>query len=520
MNKRIVILMVAGSFLLALACNGKKKDTTPNGGNGGDGNGGGGGGVFARKVVKKLSTKAKKAFKRVEQDVKAILQEAKGRGGKWTASDCEKVADAFEKVARQVSGEKPAVARARFNQGVAYSKCGMDSKAKNAYQAALNANPNYAPAKVNLAEMAARNGNHAAAYQTFLQAFLARPQNIDANYNLAVIFERKARKGEPAPTVLRNFWRKLKFESKTSFDIAEAHLRMVLARASAGKDVRSAVLNLKAYTLLSLLYFQQSKKRKHRSKLMLAKLVLKEALKVFKKPVIKGKYCKTPETPSDFDLAAAQLRNLTGLLLLRDKRLVEAMYRFEAALKCDANNVESHMNRAAIALGFRGYGIAHVSFKRVLKQQPKRVDAIVGLGVALRGLASTVPPMKRDEFYNKAGAQYKKALAINPNYTDAIYNLGHLYMDYVNNKDKAEKWYKEYLTKPRKYTNRKARKEAKEQIAEIAYQRKVEAKMKRMEGDAARRREEQRRRAAATPPPMPPPMPPPRGMKTMRPMGM
>jgi tetratricopeptide (TPR) repeat protein len=502
--------MVAGSFLLALACNGKKSGgTTPEGGGGG---GDDSGGVFAKKTEKKLSTKAKKAFKKVEQDVKAVLNDAKNRGGKWTRSDCEKVADAFEKVARQVSGEKIAVARARFNQGVAYSKCMLDSKAKEAYQAALSAVSSYAPAKVNLAEMAARRGNHSAAYQTFLQAFLAQPQNIDANYNLAVIFERKARRGEPAPEVLKRFWRRLKFESRTSFDIAEAHLRMVLARSSAGKDERSAVLNLKAYTLLSLLYFQQSKKRKHRSKLMLAKLVLKEALKTFKKPVVKGKYCKTPEAPTDFDLAAAQLRNLTGLLLLRDKRLVEAMHRFEAALKCDANNVESHMNRAAIALGFRGYQIAHISFKRVLKQQPKRVDAIVGLGVALRGLASTVPPMKRDEFYNKAAAQYRKALSINPNYTDAIYNLGHLYMDYVNDKDKAEKWYKEYLAKPRRYTSRTARKEAKEQIAEIAYQRVVEAKMQKMERDAKRRREEQRRRAAAMPPPMERPMTAPKGM--------
>ncbi len=519
MKKRITILMIAGSFLLALACNGKKNGgTTPDPDNG---NNNGSSSVFTKKKQKKLSKKAKKAFKKVEQDVKAILKEAKNRGGKWTSSDCEKVADAFERVARQVSGEKRAVARARFNQGVAYSKCSMDAKAKSAYRNALNAVPNYAPAKVNLAELAARGGNHNAAYQTFLQAFLARPQNVDANYNLAVIFERKARKGEPAPAVLRNFWRKLKFESKTSFDIAEAHLRMVLARSSAGKDVRSAVLNLKAYTLLSLLYFQQSKKRKHRSKLMLAKLVLKEALKVFKKPVIKGKFCKTPESPSDFDLAAAQLRNLTGMILLRDQRLVEAMYRFEAALKCDANNIESHMNRAAIALGFRGYAIAHISFKRVLKLQPKRVDAIVGLGVALRGLAAVQPPMKRDAFYNKAAAQYRKALSINPNYTDAIYNLGHLYMDYVNNKDKAEKWYKEYLAKPRKFTVRKARKEAKEQIAEIAYQRKVEAKMKRMEGDAARRREEERRRRAAMPPPvMTRPRKAPMGMGAMKPRGM
>ncbi len=516
MRKRFVILMVAGSFALALGCSGKGGKTTPGSDNasGGDGAGGaGGGGVFARKKPeRKLSKKAKKAFKKVEQDVKAIIEAAKHRGGKWTTSDCEKAADAFAKVARKVSGEKRAVARARFNQGVAYSKCRMDAKAKEAYQAALGAVPTYAPAKVNLAEMAAREGNTDAAYQTFLQAFLARPQNIDANYNLAVIFERKARRGEPAPEVLRRFWRRLKFESKTAFDIAEAHLRMVLARSSAGKDVRSAVLNLKAYTLLSLLYFQQSKKRRHRSKLMLAKLVLKEALKVFKKPMVKGKYCKSPESPTDFDLAAAQLRNLTGMILLRDQRLVEAMYRFEAALKCDANNIESHMNRAAIALGFRGYKIAFDSFSRVLKQQPRRVDAIVGLGVALRGLASTVPPMRRDEFYKKAAAQYKKALSIDPNYTDAIFNLAHLYMDYVNDKDKAERWYKAYLAKPTKYTKRKVRKEVREQIAEIAYQRKVEAKMKRMEDAARRRRDAAARRRSATPPPMGMPAGMPRGM--------
>jgi tetratricopeptide (TPR) repeat protein len=161
----------------------------------------------------------------------------------------------------------------------------------------------------------------------------------------------------------------------------------------------------------------------------------------------------------------------------------------------------------------------------VLKIQPRRVDAIVGLGVALRGLASAVPGPQRDEYYTKAAAQYRRALSVDPNHTDAIYNLGHLYMDYVNNKDKAEKWYKEYLSKATRYTSAAARKSAREQLSEIAYQRKVEAKMKKMEQDSKRRREEQ-------PPPMTTPPPPamdrpmdrprtaPKGMDAMPPRDM
>ena len=459
--------------------------------------------------------------------MQSIVRAAKARGGKWKESDCERTAEAFARVAKENAGERNAVARARYNEGVAWSKCGDDAKARSAYRSALQANPRYAPAKVNLAELAARGGNPAAAYRTFLEAFLSAPENLDANYNLAVIFEQKARSGEQAPEELKSFWRKIKLYPKTAFDLAELHLRMVLAKSSAGSSMRAATLNLKAYTLLALLYFKQSAQKKHRSKLMLARLVITEAQKVFKKPKVKGTYCKAAETPSDFDIAVAQLRNLTGLVLLRRKLLVEAMYKFEAALKCDANFVEAHMNRAAIALGFRGYWIAHDSFKRVLKQKKGNVDAIIGLGVAYRGIASAPlergrPQKPSGEWYKLAIAQYKKALEVNPNATDAIFNLGHLYMDYVNNIKQAKAWYEKYLAKSHKYTAKGARKAAKDQIAEIAYQKTVLANIgkarAKMKADMLRRKEEEeRRRAAAMNAPRA--MDPPRTMDPPRAMG-
>lgn len=509
-------LVLTAALLLAAGCNGKQHGTIPQGG-GNDTAGGGGTDLVSapRPRKRRLSKRAKKAFKKAKADVQAVLRGVASRGGVWTSRECRRVAETFADIARSNASEKDAVAQARFNEGVAWSKCNQDDKARDAYRAALSANPRYAPAKVNVAEYYARQGNVGAAWSTFLQAFLSSPEDLDANYNLAVLLEKKEKRGEPAPERLKAFWRKLHFNPSTAGDVAELHLRMVLAKSSAGKTLRSATLNLKAYTLLALLYYRQSHRRKFRAKLTLAALVLKEAMKVLKRDSVKGKFCKDPEKPTSFDVAVAQLRNITGLILLRKKRLVEAMYRFEAALKCNANFVEAHMNRAAIALGFRGYWIAHDSFERVLKLQPKNVAAVVGLGVAYRGIATDPDPRtrkhSRDEWYKLAIAQYKKALSINPNATDAIFNLGNLYMDYLNKIDKAERWYKKYLAKGTRMTKRHGRQVAKEAIAEVAYQRKVLARMRNMKArmEALRKKREaaarQRREEAARHPMTPPP---------------
>jgi tetratricopeptide (TPR) repeat protein len=498
-------LLVAGALLVVAACNGKKDGTTPQGGDGNDNSSQGHTPDLVGRpapVQKELSVKAKAAFQEATKDVQDVLKGVAEKGGKWSQSDCEKVAEAFGKVAKETAGEKDAVAQARFNEGVAWSKCQNDDKASTAYRAALSANPRYAPAKVNMAEMYTRQGNTSSAWETFLQAFMAAPEDVDANYNLAVLLEQKDFRGEMAPPELRNFWKKLNFDPKTAGDVAELHLRMVLAKSSAGKSMRDATLNLKAYSLMALMYYHQSRHRKNRSKLTLASLVLKEAQKVLQKEIVKGQFCKDPEKATYFDIAVAQMRNIAGLILLRREQLVEAMYRFEAALKCNADFIEAHMNRAAIALGFRGYWIAHDSFQRVLKLQPRNLDATVGLGVAYRGIATDPDPRgqqkQKEDWYKLAVAQYEASLKLDPNASDAIYNLGYLYMDYVNDINLAEKWYKEYLNRPPRTTDETARREVKTQLDEIVYQREIAAKMAKIktqaDADRLKREEEEKRR--------------------------
>lgn len=140
-------------------------------------------------------------------------------------------------------------ARAHFNQGVAWSRCGDHKKARAAYGAAVRAVDTYAPALVNLAELDTRAGRHQAAFGRFLKAFGAAPDNLDVNYNLAVLLQGRAQKGDAAPASLVAYWRGLRFHPKNAFDLAELHLRMVMAKSSAGKGVRFATLNLKAYNL-------------------------------------------------------------------------------------------------------------------------------------------------------------------------------------------------------------------------------------------------------------------------------
>ena len=85
--------------------------------------------------------------------------------------------------------------------------------------------------------------------------------------------------------------------------------------------------------------------------------------------------------------------------------------------------------------------------------------------------------MPAAHWYRLAGAQYRKSLAIRATAADALYNLGHLYMDYLNDRVKAGGWFSRYLGLPPKHTSPKGRKFAREQLTEIAYQDSVYCRM-------------------------------------------
>jgi tetratricopeptide (TPR) repeat protein len=78
------------------------------------------------------------------------------------------------------------------------------------------------------------------------------------------------------------------------------------------------------------------------------------------------------------------------------------------------------MNVGLLTLNFRKYDTAKEQFAAVLEIRPKDYDALIGLGIALRGLGDL----------DGAEANYKKAKDIDSKRGDAFFNLGVLFKDF------------------------------------------------------------------------------------------
>lgn len=320
-----------------------------------------GGGPIDRSV----SGEAKKDF----QEAVAYFQE-QAKGG-WNQQTCVAAAQRFESVA---SSHKKMV-EARYNAGLSYQQCGMNKEAEDQYHAALKIYAQHSPSLSNLGQIYFRGGNEARAKQYWEKAVEADKQIAGARNGLAWLMIRDLRKG--------------KANLRDIEEPALRHLRSVLAVEND---------NVEAYVLLGLLYMQGSERNK--SRLTLAKLLLDKA--------------------KEFDENFAPLWNARGLLSLRRDNVAGSLEEFQRAVALDPNFVEARMNVGNIVLGFRKYQEAYEQFSEVLKRQPKNYDAVVGLGIAQRGL--------RD--IDKAEASYKKAVALDGNRAEGHFNLGVLYMDF------------------------------------------------------------------------------------------
>jgi len=101
-----------------------------------------------------------------------------------------------------------------------------------------------------------------------------------------------------------------------------------------------------------------------------------------------------------------------------------ALAEFKQAVALNNDFLEAHMNIGAITLSFRDYKTAEDSFRRVLALNPNKktkIDALVGLGVALRGQRK----------FAEAMSKYKEALALDPTNKAIAYNQGILVQDYM-----------------------------------------------------------------------------------------
>jgi tetratricopeptide (TPR) repeat protein len=393
MNSTKTILIAALAALLVPACGGGQKTSKAGmsklAAEAPPPPSGGGG-----KINRDVTAEAQKDF----AEATAFFQKQAAAG--WNKSSCNEAASRFIKVAEN----HDKVIEARFNAGLAYQNCGIMREAEDQYQAALKINPGHGPSLANLGQIYFIGGNEVRAKQYWEKALQADLKTAAAHNNLAWLLIRDVRSGKV----------KLRDVEKEAL----GHLQRTLAVEND---------NVEAYVLLALLYMEGSEKNK--SRLTLARLLLDKGKEI------------DPKFPA--------LHNALGLLSLHNDDVAGSLAHFQQAVEFDSRFVEARMNVGNIVLDFRKYDEAAAQFDAVLKLQPKNYDAMIGLGVAKRGLKDL----------DGAEASYKKASQLDGQRPEAFFNLGVLYKDFRANKTEdlkaaqsmyqsATKYFRQALSKP------------------------------------------------------------------------
>jgi len=258
-------------------------------------------------------------------------------------------------------------------------------------------------------------GDYLPAKARLAQLQLLRGDRDGAVKALELIIDKEAG-GDPYQPEARNVLAGLAISEKRWED-ARRHARNVLLGDAD---------NMNAYLNLALTYFR-------RRLVDTALLIVDTALK------------RNPE--------AAALHNLMGLIYLRKDNSRLAMESFAKAVDTNPNLVDANLNLAAIELSYGDFEKALGRFDRVLKYRPKDAEIVVSRAVALRGL----------ERYDEAAAGYKKALELDPEFSQAQYNLCVLHHQYTSQWEMALTACKAYaatlprLGKKRRELNRRLR---------------------------------------------------------------
>lgn len=274
-------------------------------------------------------------------------------------------------------------------------------EAKAKLQAIAKKDPKNVLALYNLGLIAWAQSDRAGAARVWRQALKVRPNYLPAKARLAQL---KLVQGDKAGAV-QELERIINKE--TGGDPYQAEARNILAEIAisekrwedARRHARNVLLgdadNMNAYLNLALTYFR------HRL-VDTALLIANTALK------------RRPD--------AAALHNLMGLIYLRKDNSRLAMDSFGKALAANPTLVDAKLNLAALELSYGDFQSALDRFDSVLANHPDDAEIVMSRAVALRGL----------ERYKDAEAGYLKALAMNPKFSEAQYNLCVLHHQYTS----------------------------------------------------------------------------------------
>lgn len=303
----------------------------------------------------------------------------------WPKDQCEKVAESFLGLLKENGGEK--VATFPYNAGVAYSRCGMLDKARDAFRKALSLDPAFPSAKAALALLDLRSPEDFLRHEADLMKDSYAMQDPDIQYNLALAyFTRYAREGG----------------EKNSKPMLDA-LRKALA--SSGKipndTLEGTRIRMKIYGL-SILFYLEADKRKD-ANVSLARIFIQQARDYFRpcagEQAVKDVYARE---------ALAMYYNASGLYMLQQGNLGPAFDEFKKAKECENDNLAANLNIGMLGVSVREPEMAVRALELVVSKYPKAPEikeAELALAVAYKVYAMTLQDMAEHQFENKERIQ-------------------------------------------------------------------------------------------------------------------
>ncbi len=414
----------------------------------------------------------------------AGFMEIRRSGRPWTREQCADMAERFEEVSEETRG---GLAEAMYNRGVAFQQCGMHDEAKQAFSMALQIRQDYPAAIIQLGVYELLANNVARAEEHFLRVtdrFGLDPAAHQAYINLGVI---AATRG--------NFQPGRAAAAASGPRPADTEIGNALAIQA---DSVVALENLARF------YFDYSNQSQANARFRrFAQLICSYAV-------------------SKNNLYAP-IYNLRGLIYLREDNIRAAIGDFQKARTLDPDFYEAHLNYASLNLGFRGYAQALHAFREAIRIRPDSYDALVGLGVAIRGLASEAESgagrsAGEAHSYEAALEKYEAARRLDAERPEAYLNVALLYHGFLNDGsiahcDRAVSAYDTAVQRAQAYRGNPGSGVDYAAIRQLAAQKLERARkdcetLRQLQAMEVQAREVERRMQEAAPP-APPPSPPP-----------
>ncbi|MBU1239665.1 hypothetical protein KKF84_20905 [Myxococcota bacterium] len=370
----------------------KEKKTTPDNGNGtGKGNGtvvkdptdftNKGNGPKGTTTGPKGSTKVvSKSMIRKFNAVLTAFYALADQG--WPKDGCKKVADRFDDLLKEKGAEK--VVSFVYNAGVTYFRCGMNDKAKAAFEKTLSMDGSFPGARMALLIIkAGGDAKSLLSHETEIMKDNFSLQDPDVNYNFALAYYERYKKSGGQANIKKLL----------------GYLRRALANIGKidNKTLEAVRVRMEVYTL-SILFYMEAERRKD-ANIDLAKVFLAQARDYIRpcsgKLAIKDIHARH---------ALARFHNAYGLLQLEEKNIGRAFDEFKKAIACNSDDFSANLNLGMMGIQFREPELAIKSLELIINKYGSRAqakDAHLALAVAYKVYGMKLQDMADNQFENK-----------------------------------------------------------------------------------------------------------------------